>query len=314
MQTMEPANLLARAGGGQNFHTGGGGTGGGGGGGGIGGGGGHFLFFGGGGGGGGSVLGVIFLVVVVVVIIAVVMAAQRRRMGGEPLMPPHPYPHSDAPAMPGTPPWLAGGPGGAGQAAPAAAPPVEDGMAAIKAHDPDFDEDRFLADVQRSFFTVEEAWTELEPDMSRQVMADGLWQQHKVQIENYQRNGTRNVLDGLAVGKVTVLGASSDQTFDTITVRILAACADYDVATADGKDGKVVRGNKHDMSQFEEDWIFQRSAKATTKGAGGTMQKKCPNCGAPLDVDLAGICKFCRAPVMSGDYDWVLTRIDQVGV
>ena len=38
----------------------------------------------------------------------------------------------------------------------------------------------------------------------------------------------------------------------------------------------------------------------------------CPNCGAPLDLDLAGICKYCRAPVMSGAYDWVLTRIEQV--
>jgi hypothetical protein len=29
-------------------------------------------------------------------------------------------------------------------------------------------------------------------------------------------------------------------------------------------------------------------------------------------VDLAGVCHYCRAPVMSGQYDWVLTRIDQV--
>ena len=42
------------------------------------------------------------------------------------------------------------------------------------------------------------------------------------------------------------------------------------------------------------------------------MSKKCPNCGAPLDLDLAGICKYCRAPVMSGEFDWVLTRIEQL--
>ncbi|GAC1477213.1 MAG: hypothetical protein NVS1B12_12020 [Acidimicrobiales bacterium] len=66
------------------------------------------------------------------------------------------------------------------------------------------------------------------------------------------------------------------------------------------------------MENWQEDWVFQRSSKATTKTDGGTMQQKCPNCGAPLDLDLSGVCKYCRAPVMSGDYDWVLTRIDQV--
>ena len=43
------------------------------------------------------------------------------------------------------------------------------------------------------------------------------------------------------------------------------------------------------------------------------MSDHCPNCGAPLDVDLAGVCSYCRAPIMSGKYDWVLTRIEQIG-
>jgi hypothetical protein len=167
----------------------------------------------------------------------------------------------------------------------------------------------FKSSVERSFFVVEEAWSELKPDMSRRVMADGLWQQHKAQIEGYVNNGTRNVLDGLAVGRVDVMHASSDDKVDTITVRILAACADYDVAVA---SGKVVRGNKHDMSNWQEDWTFTRSSDATTKADGGTMQKKCPNCGAPLDLDLAGVCKYCKQGIMSGKYDWVLSRIDQV--
>ena len=34
--------------------------------------------------------------------------------------------------------------------------------------------------------------------------------------------------------------------------------------------------------------------------------------GAPLDLDLAGVCKYCKAPISSGAYDWVLARIAQV--
>ncbi len=179
-----------------------------------------------------------------------------------------------------------------------------------QAHDPAFDVAAFTASVERAFFTVQEAWTEQKPDMSRQVMADGVWQQHRAQIEGYQRSGRRNVLEGLTVGRADIIRAASDATYDTITVRFLAACADYDIDTA---SNKVVRGNKS-VDQWSEDWVFQRSAAATTKADGGTLQKKCPNCGAPLNLDLAGVCHYCRAPVMSGDYDWVLTRIDQVAV
>lgn len=188
--------------------------------------------------------------------------------------------------------------------------PVAEGLAQIESHDPAFDQDAFLEQVQKAFFVVEEAWADRKPEMSRQVMADGIWQQHRVQIQGYIDEHKRNVLSDLAVGDLTIIGAHSDQTYDTITVRVLAACGDYDV---DDQSGKVVRGNKR-VEQWQEDWTFQRSAAATTKPEGGTLSSKCPNCGAPLDVDLQGVCKYCHAPVMSGKYDWVLARISQVGV
>jgi predicted lipid-binding transport protein (Tim44 family) len=184
---------------------------------------------------------------------------------------------------------------------------VEQGLGEITAHDPAFNEEAFLQSVQRAFFLVEEAWSERKPEMSRQVMADNLWQQHRVQIEQYLAEHKRNVLEDLAIGDLTIRSAHSDQSYDSITVRVLAACADYDVN--DG--GRVVRGNRR-VEQWQEDWTFQRASSAVTKPGGGTLSSKCPNCGAPLDVDLQGVCNYCHAPVMSGQYDWVLARIGQV--
>ena len=190
-----------------------------------------------------------------------------------------------------------------------AASPVDVGLAAIKAHDPGFDLEQFTQQVQRSFFIVQEAWSERKPEMSRQVMADGLWQQHRDQIQGYIDGHKRNMLDYLAVSNIWPVTAHSDNAYDTITVRIVAACADYDV---DDKNGRVVRGD-HQVKQWAEDWTFQRSSQAVTKEGGTALATRCPNCGAPLDVDLAGMCRYCKAPIMSGQYDWVLARISQVG-
>ncbi|HLY83412.1 MAG TPA: TIM44-like domain-containing protein, partial [Acidimicrobiales bacterium] len=306
--------FIARAGGGHSFGGGGGGSRSSGG---SGGGGSGVFFFGGGGGGGGGAIGLVVLIVVVLVLLAAFVAIRRGRAtssavdgatrgygGSTP-----PWTGSDAPAINS----VRGGlfPGTGDQAHPgaaSAASSVDDGLAQISAHDPAFNKEAFLEQVQRSFFVVQEAWTERKPEMSRQVMADGLWQQHKVQIDQYVAEHKRNVLEDLAVGNVSVGSAHSDDTYDTITVRLLAACADYDV---DDQSGKVVRGNRR-VDQWQEDWTFQRSSKAVTKPGGGTLSSKCPNCGAPLNVDLQGVCPYCHQPVMSGQYDWVLARIGQV--
>ena len=37
----------------------------------------------------------------------------------------------------------------------------------------------------------------------------------------------------------------------------------------------------------------------------------CPNCGAPLAISMAGHCTYCKAKVTGGDFDWVLSKIEQ---
>ena len=315
-QLVALAGVLDRAGGGHGFSGGssGGGSFGGGGGGG-------FFFFGGGGGGGAGGFSVLILIAIVAFIfLFVIRPRMNRRIGGrgDSAQPTSFDEGTGAPVSPGATQWSHADapaistvrgdlfPGTAEQATHPES--SAEGLAAITAHDPAFSQEAFLEEVQRTFFIVQEAWSQRQPGMSRQVMADGLWQQHKVQIQGYVDAHKRNVLEDLTVGNLAVIAAHSDASYDTITVRVNAACADYDV---DDTSGKVVRGNKR-VGPWSEDWTFQRSSSATTKPAGGTLSAKCPNCGAPLDLDLAGECKYCKAPVSSGQYDWVLARIAQV--
>jgi predicted lipid-binding transport protein (Tim44 family) len=320
------AAVLGRAGGGNGFSGGGLGRSGGLGGGGLGrGGGGGFFFFGGGGLGGGGGISVIVVLVLAFLILGVVFRSRRgssRRWGrggtdsgtwtSKPEQP------SDAPdRASSTTPWAGDDrpaiesvsgdlfPGSHPESA--ARNQVQAGLDAITAHDPAFNREEFVDHVQQTFFLVQQAWTERKPELSRRVMADGLWQQHRTQIQGYLDNHTHDVLDGLAVGSVTIVGAHSDQRYDTVTCRIIATSADYVV----DERGKVVSGHR-DLQPWEEDWTFQRSSQATTPQSGGTLAANCPNCGAPLDLSLSGECRYCKAPISSGRFDWVLARISQV--
>ena len=183
---------------------------------------------------------------------------------------------------------------------------LDRGLAAIKGHDPQFDLDAFRVGAQRVFFAVQQAWTTREPGISRQVMAEPLWQAHRTQIEAQRIEGTVNRLDGLAVQSIAIVGLASQNGYDSIIARFFANSADY---TLDGND-RFVRGHQ-DIQDWSEDWLFQRRADARTRPNGGMLAANCPHCGAALNLDLAGVCSYCGGTAVDGS-DWVLTRIDQL--
>jgi hypothetical protein len=48
-----------------------------------------------------------------------------------------------------------------------------------------------------------------------------------------------------------------------------------------------------------------------TSGKPGTLENTCPRCGAPIALTQIGECRYCKAAVTSGKFDWVVSRIDQ---
>jgi len=196
----------------------------------------------------------------------------------------------------------------AAEASASSGEPVDDGLARIAAHDPAFHRDAFVAQVARIFVAAEQAWEGGDASICRGLMTHSLAAQAQLQLEDLQRQNVRNRLDGLSVAAVAVVSAESDGRFDSIRVRIHASSADYDVDVGSGR----MLGGHGDVRPWAQEWTLQRSAHAHTRPDGGTLSRRCPSCQAPLEVDATGSCQFCRQPVMSGDYDWVLTRIDEV--
>jgi hypothetical protein len=69
-----------------------------------------------------------------------------------------------------------------------------------------------------------------------------------------------------------------------------------------------VAGNQRTPRRYSEYWTLIRSV--APKGP-ARVDAACPSCGAPLQIEMAGNCVYCRAKVTSGDFDWVLSRIEQ---
>ena len=277
-----PLIAFARAGGGQGFGGGGFGGGGGsfGGGGGFGGGGLllPFLFFGGGGGGFFFFLFILFAL----------WQVYRRMSIGNPMQ--------------------------ASNYGPAYAPmaqmrsSVTEDLAALQAKDPNFNQQMFLDRAQAAFFALQKAWMDRNLEPARVYMSDGIYHRWKTQIDAMIAAHKKNMLDNLVIGGVHIVKVQTDPNFDTITVRIDASAADYEVD--DTTANKVIYGSRQNQN-FTEYWTFIRSGAARTKAGEGAEVTQCPNCGAPLSINESGVCSYCKATVTSGQFGWVLDNITQ---
>ena len=71
----------------------------------------------------------------------------------------------------------------------------------------------------------------------------------------------------------------------------------------------MVSGSPKTERYFSEYWTFVRRAGLTSKDRDAT---RCPNCGGPLDrVTQVGDCQYCNTRITRGDFDWILSRIEQ---
>ncbi len=172
-------------------------------------------------------------------------------------------------------------------------------------NNPSFEWGPFQARAQLIFNELQAAWSTLDWERARPHETDNLFQMHQYWIDAYRRQHLRNLVDQCAVNAMQTVKITEDAFYNSITIRIGAQGYDYTV----NETGRVVSGSKTNLRHWTEYWTFIRNRSAQPAAARADLN--CPNCAAPLKVNNAGICQFCEGKITSGQFDWVLSRIEQ---
>jgi len=183
-------------------------------------------------------------------------------------------------------------------------PNLPQALAALRAKDPAFDVARFQARVGLVFQQFQIAWSSRNLAQMRPFLSDALFTTQQYWINAYVAQGLRNVTENAHITKLELVKVSSDAWYDAITVRLFATGLDYTITD----DGRVVSGSRTKPRPYSEYWTFIRG---TNRRGPTRTDLACSNCGAPLEVNMAGHCKYCSVKVTTGDFDWVLSRIEQ---
>jgi predicted lipid-binding transport protein (Tim44 family) len=155
------------------------------------------------------------------------------------------------------------------------------------------------------FKELQAAWSSMNWEKARPHETDNIFQMHQYWIDAYRRQALRNVVDNLAITSIQPVKIQEDAFYQAITLRIWAQGCDYTVDAS----GRIVSGSNRNLRKWSEYWTFIRNKQA--KSSEARTDLNCPNCGSPLKVNAAGICEFCGGKITSGEFDWVLSKIEQ---
>jgi hypothetical protein len=171
--------------------------------------------------------------------------------------------------------------------------------------DPGVTQEALAARYKVIYDELNSAWTRRDLGGARPYVSDGLFDYLRYWVTAYEKQGLRNVLEGMRIVEWKAVKIVRDRHYDSLTIRLWGAGRDYTVRQT---TGDVVTGDPKRDRFYSEYWTLIRGAGV--KGAPRT-DKSCPNCGAPLDVNMAGECEHCGAKITSGAFDWVLSKIEQ---
>jgi uncharacterized Zn finger protein (UPF0148 family) len=184
-------------------------------------------------------------------------------------------------------------------------PGVDGRFAQLLADDPALSDNSLRARLNLIYDQMNAAWTKCDLRPIRGFVSDGLFDYLQYWIEAYQRQGLRNELVDMRITAATIAKVTRDKWYDAVTLRLWGRGKDFTVRSG---SGEVVTGSKHRERAYSEYWTLVRSA--SRKGATKT-EAACSNCGAPLKITQAGACEFCGAHVTGGEFDWVVSKIEQ---
>jgi hypothetical protein len=182
-------------------------------------------------------------------------------------------------------------------------PGVNERFAELRRDDPEVDPHGLDARIKLIYDAMTAAWSSNELAPIRGFVSDGLFDYLSYWVDAYKRQGMRNALEGMRITRSEIAKVARDRWYDAVTFRLWATGKDYVV-----RRSSIVRGSKRRDRPYSEYWTLIRSAarKGPTK-----TDATCGNCGAPLQVTMAGACNYCGAHLTSGEFDWVLSKIEQ---
>lgn len=167
---------------------------------------------------------------------------------------------------------------------------------------PDFNTSMFLSKVNNIFVKLLTSVMLNELNQVDHFISDDVYNYYNDIINRLNSHHQRQMYDELNVKNSNI--KSINKVGDKYVVKVLLT-ARYMDYIFDLNTGSKVSGNDQSRIEVNYELIFVRNINVDEQG----IARKCPACGAPIDVNNSGKCEYCGAIYNQEDYDFVLDGI-----
>lgn len=167
--------------------------------------------------------------------------------------------------------------------------------------DSSFNEAMFITKVNNIFVKLMNAVMFKDLDSVRHFLSDEMEEKFKIIIDDLNNKGLTEVFDELNVKDTFIKDVNIVDGVIIIDVDLISRYMDYFIDS----DGNYVKG----IRDYRIEKINRLTFSKDVSSKNDSIVKKCPSCGASIDVNKSGKCSYCGSIYNNEDYDFILTKI-----
>lgn len=175
-------------------------------------------------------------------------------------------------------------------------------MEKILREDKDFSESKFKAKADNIFIQIYTAVMKKDLTRVKHFVSEDLYKKFEQKIQILDDEGLIQVYGELNVSDTEIVRIIENDYNYEIEVRLLTKYLDYKL---DKQTRNIVSGNDEIRVIKNMKMIFSKIKNAKTL----EVARKCPGCGANMDITMNGKCEYCGSIFKLDEYDWVLIDI-----
>ena len=177
-------------------------------------------------------------------------------------------------------------------------------MDEILKYDPEFTESKFKTYVDNVFIKLHMAVVTKNLEDIKHFVSEEIYNKYQKIVENLNQKHLIQMYDEINVAQTDILNYKVTDTYMIIEVNLISRYLDYLM----DEDGNYISGDTDVRSEKSNHLIFTKKINyKETKTV-----RKCPGCGASVDVNASGKCDYCGTIYNLEEKDWVLTSIEIV--
>ena len=175
--------------------------------------------------------------------------------------------------------------------------------------DPEFDVSELREKASNLYVRMQNCWTRGDISELRPYFTDALFTQFERQLAQKRAQHLTNYVERICVQNVAVRGFRQTNGVDHMILKVETRIVDY---TLNDQTGALVSGSRNREKFMVYEWDMSRTTGVPTLKKAGINKIICPNCGAPLDINVSARCEYCNSVIESSEHDWAICSIKAI--